>query len=107
MGSPFVLCLSSDRLRPENSSHRTAEAGDNSYAAERGGRYRLRKLLGARTSSRRFDMCWSKYEREEWERLQLERELASLRTISTEPEAAEEPAAPEEVEEREDELVRV
>jgi hypothetical protein len=52
-------------------------------------------------------MCWSKYEREEWERLQLERELASLRTISTAPEKTEEPAAPEEVEEREGELVRV
>ena len=52
-------------------------------------------------------MCWSKHEREEWERLEREREAASLRSISvTGPEA--EPEKPEEeIEEREGELVRV
>jgi hypothetical protein len=52
-------------------------------------------------------MCWSRSEREEWERIQREREAERLRTISSEP-TAEEPEAPEvEVEEREGELIRV
>ena len=51
-------------------------------------------------------MCWSKYEREQWERrLEEEREAERLRMISSEP-TVQEPAEPE-VEEREDELVRV
>jgi hypothetical protein len=52
-------------------------------------------------------MCWSRYEREEWERFEREREALSLRTVSaSEPEV--EPDAPEEeVEEREGDLVRV
>jgi hypothetical protein len=53
-------------------------------------------------------MCWSKEEREEWERLRREREGEHLLRISAvEPELAE-PDKPEaEVEEREGELVRV
>jgi hypothetical protein len=52
-------------------------------------------------------MCWSKYEREEWERLQRERETERLRTISaTEPEG--ERDTPEDrIEEREGELIGI
>jgi hypothetical protein len=52
-------------------------------------------------------MCWSKHEREEWERLQLEGEAGRLRTISAiEPEV--EPETPEEeIEEREGELIPI
>ena len=52
-------------------------------------------------------MCWSKHEREQWERERAERarEEERLRWIST-PEQAEEPAPEAEVEEREAELVR-
>jgi hypothetical protein len=66
------------------------------------------KLSAGRPSTRRFSMCWSTYEREQWERFQLEREAERLRTISSEPERKE-PEAPEAevVEEREGELVRV
>ncbi|HEX3268377.1 MAG TPA: hypothetical protein VHQ98_10385 [Gaiellaceae bacterium] len=49
-------------------------------------------------------MCWSKHEREEWERRELEREAERLRFISTTEPKAEEPEP--EVEEREAELVR-
>jgi hypothetical protein len=52
-------------------------------------------------------MCWSKHEREEWERLQREREAGRLRTISASEPEAEEPDTPEEIEEREDELIRI
>jgi hypothetical protein len=53
-------------------------------------------------------MCWSRSEREEWERIQREREAERLRQIaSTEP-TVEEPEVPEgEVEEREGELIRI
>jgi hypothetical protein len=53
-------------------------------------------------------MCWSKHEREEWERLQREREAERLRTISAIEPAVEEPDRPEEeVGEREGELIRI
>jgi hypothetical protein len=53
-------------------------------------------------------MCWSKHEREEWERLQREREAERLRTISAIEPAVEEPDTPEEeVGEREGELIRI
>jgi hypothetical protein len=52
-------------------------------------------------------MCWSKHEREEWERLQREREAARLRTISvTEPEVEEPDSFDEENEEPERVLIR-
>jgi hypothetical protein len=51
-------------------------------------------------------MCWSRSEREEWERIQREREAERLRMISSEPKV-EEPEEPEEVEEREGELIRI
>ena len=52
-------------------------------------------------------MCWSKHEREEWERLQREREAERLRTISVTEPAGEEPVSvDEEIEEPERELVR-
>jgi hypothetical protein len=48
-------------------------------------------------------MCWSKFEREEWQR---EREAERLREISSTEPKVEEPEEPEvEVDEREDELV--
>jgi hypothetical protein len=51
-------------------------------------------------------MCWSKYEREQWERERFEREAERLRWIaSTEPKA-DEPEPGLETEEREAELVR-
>jgi hypothetical protein len=47
-------------------------------------------------------MCWSKHEREEWERLQREREAERLRTISvTEPDVEEPDSVEEETDERE------
>ena len=51
-------------------------------------------------------MCWSKYEREQWERERREAKLEAerLRFISTAEPRAEEPEA--EVAEREKELVR-
>jgi hypothetical protein len=52
-------------------------------------------------------MCWSKHEREQWERERREAELQAERirlVSSTEP--AEEPAAVAEGDEREPELVR-
>jgi hypothetical protein len=53
-------------------------------------------------------MCWSKYEREEWERLQRERETERQGTISAiEPEAEESDSRLEEIETREGELVRI
>jgi len=53
-------------------------------------------------------MCWSKHEREEWERLQREREAERLRTISAMEPEGEEPDSPEEeIEEREGELIRI
>jgi hypothetical protein len=53
-------------------------------------------------------MCWSKHEREEWERLQREREAERLRTISASGPKVEEPETPEvEIEVREGELVRI
>ena len=50
-------------------------------------------------------MCWSKYEREQWERERREAELEAerIRLVSKEP-VAEKPA-PEDIEEREGELV--
>jgi hypothetical protein len=50
-------------------------------------------------------MCWSKHEREQWKRERREAELEAerLRFVSSEP-VAQEPA-PEDVEEREGELV--
>jgi hypothetical protein len=50
-------------------------------------------------------MCWSKYEREQWERERREAELERerLRYVAREP--VEEPAPEHEVEEREGELV--
>jgi hypothetical protein len=52
-------------------------------------------------------MCWSKEEREEWERLQREREEQHLlvSALDTDAEPAVQPEA--EVEEREGELIRV
>jgi hypothetical protein len=65
-----------------------------------------RKLTGTRHEE--VGMCWSKHEREEWERLQREREAERLRTISAIEPAGEEPDTPvEEVEEREGELIRI
>jgi hypothetical protein len=53
-------------------------------------------------------MCWSKHERDEWERLQREREAERLRTISAiEPELEEPDTPEEEIEERESELIRI
>jgi hypothetical protein len=53
-------------------------------------------------------MCWSKHEREEWERLQREREAERLRTISAiEPEVEEPDTSEAEIEEREGELIRI
>jgi hypothetical protein len=53
-------------------------------------------------------MCWTKHEREEWQRLQREREAERLRTISASGLKLEEPETPEaEIEEREGELVRI
>jgi hypothetical protein len=52
-------------------------------------------------------MCWSKHEREEWERLQREREADRLLTISANEPEEEPTAREEEIEEREGELVRV
>jgi hypothetical protein len=53
-------------------------------------------------------MCWSKHEREEWERLQREREAERQETISaTEPGAEESDSRLEEIETREGELVRI
>jgi hypothetical protein len=53
-------------------------------------------------------MCWSKDEREEWERLQREREAERERTISAVEPEREEPETPEEaIEEREGELISV
>jgi hypothetical protein len=51
-------------------------------------------------------MCWSKYERELWERERREAELEAerLRYVSNEP-VAEEPSSEIDVEEREGELV--
>jgi hypothetical protein len=51
-------------------------------------------------------MCWSKYEREQWERERREAELEAerLRFVSSER-FGEEPASEIEVEEREGELV--
>jgi hypothetical protein len=53
-------------------------------------------------------MCWSKYEREQWERERREAELEveRLRFISTAEPMAEEPKPEAEVAEREKELVR-
>jgi hypothetical protein len=52
-------------------------------------------------------MCWSKHEREGWERLQGEREAGRPRTISAIGPEAEKPDTPEEeIEEREGELIR-
>jgi hypothetical protein len=49
-------------------------------------------------------MCWSKYEREQWERRrEEEREAERLRMISSEP-TPEKPAEPE-LDKREEELV--
>ena len=52
-------------------------------------------------------MCWSKHEREQWERERREAELEAERTrlVST-TEPAEEPAPVAESDEREEELVR-
>jgi hypothetical protein len=52
-------------------------------------------------------MCWSRHEREEWERLQREREAERLRMISAIEPEVEEPDTAEEIEEREGELIRV
>ena len=53
-------------------------------------------------------MCWSQNEREEWERLQREREAERLRTISAiEPELEEPDTPEEEIEDREGELIRI
>ena len=49
-------------------------------------------------------MCWSKYEREQWERER--REAERLAFISTAERRAEEPEPEAEIEEREKELVR-
>jgi hypothetical protein len=49
-------------------------------------------------------MCWSQEEREEWERLQREREEERLLRISATDAEVE---TPDEVEEREGELIRV
>jgi hypothetical protein len=51
-------------------------------------------------------MCWSTYEREEFERFERERE-ALLRTVSAPEPQVEPDATDEEVDEREGELVRV
>jgi hypothetical protein len=51
-------------------------------------------------------MCWSKYEREQWERERREAEVERLRFISTAEPGAEEPEPEAEVAEREKELVR-
>jgi hypothetical protein len=52
-------------------------------------------------------MCWSKYEREQWERERHEAELEAerLRYVSTTEPVAEEPEPDAAVEERETELV--
>jgi hypothetical protein len=53
-------------------------------------------------------MCWSKHEREVWERLQREREAERLRTISAmEPEGEEPDSTEEELEEHEGDLIRI
>jgi hypothetical protein len=54
-------------------------------------------------------VCWSKFEREEWERTQREREAERLRQISATEPKVEDPDVPEiEVEEeREGELIRI
>jgi hypothetical protein len=52
-------------------------------------------------------MCWSKHEREEWERLQREREGERLRTISASEPEEEPDTSAEEIEEHEGELVRI
>jgi len=51
-------------------------------------------------------MCWSKHEREQWERQRREAELEAerLRFVSGEP-VAEEPDSETDIEEREGELV--
>jgi hypothetical protein len=50
-------------------------------------------------------MCWSKYEREQWERERREAELEAERLRFVANDAAEEPAPELDVEEREGELV--
>jgi len=51
-------------------------------------------------------MCWSKHEREQWERLEREREAERLRFISTTEPKAQELEPEVEIEKREAELVR-
>ena len=57
---------------------------------------------------RRLSVCWSKYEREQWERerAEREREAERLRRISSTEPKADEPEPELETEEREAELVR-
>jgi hypothetical protein len=51
-------------------------------------------------------MCWSKYEREQWERERIEREAERLRWIPSSEPKADEPERELETDEREVELVR-
>ena len=59
-----------------------------------------------RARERRIRMCWSKHEREQWERERREAELEAerIRLVSRKP-VAEEPAPEMDAEEREGELV--
>jgi hypothetical protein len=65
-----------------------------------------RALPCPRARERRVSMCWSKYEREQWERERREAEAERLRFISTTEPKTEEPEPQVEADERETELVR-